>query len=171
MYTLESKQLYLSLALEERTKEIQIHKEMLKVQIKNSDQENHSAAIELRDRVGKVEKLKTRYEILMSQFDPFGDEEEGDGSASGTEHTQAYYVIKAAQQREELQREGDELDAKIRKAEKEIKALENTLKLMNDRNEEYRMKYYFINIAFTSLNLTAKMSSIMKCSVNSTKIQ
>ena len=49
-----------------------------------------------------------------------------------------YGWLQAAQEREELQREGDELDAKIRKAEKEINALENTLALMNSKNERFR---------------------------------
>ncbi|KAJ3076829.1 Coiled-coil domain-containing protein 39 [Podochytrium sp. JEL0797] len=126
VFSLEHRQISLHLALEERTKEIHIHTDMLRVQVKNAEEERHSANSELRDRVGRVEKLRRRYEILMTQFAP----EEGE-----EEHSQAFYVIQASQQREELQREGDELDAKIRKAEKEIKALENTLKLMNDRNE------------------------------------
>ncbi|KAJ3081943.1 Coiled-coil domain-containing protein 39, partial [Quaeritorhiza haematococci] len=165
VFSLETRQVQLQLALEERSKEIEIHKDMLRLQIKNAEEERSSAHAELRERVSKVEKMKRRYEILMTQFTcPMDDSPsalpppamggKGEGglfwpSAGGgskldeeehfVEHTQAYYVIRAAQQREELQREGDELDAKIRKAEKEIKALENTLRHMNDRNEEFRM--------------------------------
>lgn len=112
---------------------------MLKVQFKNTEEERQSACMELRDRVKRVETLKRRYELLMSQFDHSADDDVPGNSSD--DHSQAYYVIRASQKREELQREGDALDQKIRKAEKEIKALENTLKMMNDRNEEYRMKY------------------------------
>lgn len=110
---------------------------------------------QLHDRIAKIDRLRKRYEILMVSMAPPEGEEE---------HSQTYYVIKvfslffafdlslslslliylsisllqAAQEREEIQREGDELDAKIRKAEKEIQALENTLALMNVKNEKYR---------------------------------
>jgi coiled-coil domain-containing protein 39 len=165
VFSLENRQIQLQLALEERTKEIEIHNDMLRVQLKNAEEERHSANAELRDRIGKVEKLRRRYEILMTQFAP----EEGE-----EEHSQAYYVIKAAQERENLQREGDELDAKIRKAEKEIKALENTLKLMNDRNEDYRMKYFnykfsiFLNnscsfLVYIKRSLMPLMCNTRKC--------
>lgn len=38
-----------------------------------------------------------------------------------------------------MQREGDALDANIKRTEKEVRALENTLQLMNTRNEAFRM--------------------------------
>lgn len=44
---------------------------------------------------------------------------------------QAYYVIKAAQEREELQREGDILDGRIQTAEREVRGLEASLAKLN----------------------------------------
>ena len=50
-------------------------------------------------------------------------------------------MIKAAQEKEELQRYGDELDGKVKKCEKEIKALLNTLDHLKVRNRNYRDKF------------------------------
>ncbi|KAG5457462.1 MAG: hypothetical protein BJ554DRAFT_2519, partial [Olpidium bornovanus] len=58
VYSLENRQIQLGLALEERTREMNIHKEMLRIHVKNAEEERAGAAAELRDRVSKVEKLK-----------------------------------------------------------------------------------------------------------------
>ncbi|XP_041355046.1 coiled-coil domain-containing protein 39-like [Gigantopelta aegis] len=130
--SLENRKLQLETAMKERQQEITIHKDMLKSQVRVAEDERQQISAELHERISKIEKLRQRYEILMvSMAPPEGEEEK----------SQAYYVIKAAQEKEELQREGDELDAQIRKAEKEIRALENTLKLMNGRNELYRKSF------------------------------
>jgi len=130
--TLEERRLLLDTAMKERRQEIDIHTDMLKGQMKTSEEERQKISSELHERISKIDKLRARYEILMvSMAPPEGEEEK----------SQAYYVIKSAQEKEELQRAGDELDAKIRKAEKEIRALENTLVLMNSRNETYRKSF------------------------------
>jgi UDP-glucose:O-linked fucose beta-1,3-glucosyltransferase len=49
-------------------------------------------------------------------------------------------VIKASQEREELQRKGDELSAKINEAEKKLKALQNTYLSLVNGNQNYREK-------------------------------
>ena len=71
--------------------------------------------------------MKLRYESTVSKTKKTDD----------PEHSQAYYVLQAAQQKEEMQRAGDELDSKIRKAEREIRALENTLAHLLTRNQKY----------------------------------
>jgi len=130
--SLEKRSLQLSTAMKERQQEISMHKEMLFSQLKAAEEERQTVSAELHMRTEKIDKLKKRYEILMVSMAP----PEGEEAKS-----QAYYVIKAAQDKEELQRNGDELDARIRKAEKEIRALENTLRLMNSRNETYRKTF------------------------------
>ncbi|XP_078482846.1 coiled-coil domain-containing protein 39-like [Ciona intestinalis] len=130
--SLEKRYLQLSTAMKERKQEISVHSDMLFSQVKAAEEERQTVNAELHQRTEKIEKLRKRYEILMvSMAPPEGEEDK----------SQAYYVIKAAQEKEELQREGDELDARIRKAEKEIRALENTLRLMNSRNETYRKSF------------------------------
>lgn len=132
VFGLEKRRLQLETAMKERREEIYIHKEMLEAQYRSANTERQQISAELQERIAKIDKLRKRYEILMVSMAPPEGEEE---------RSQAYYVIKAAQEKEELQRQGDDLDAKIRKAEKEIRALENTLKLMNNRNETYRKSF------------------------------
>ena len=67
-----------------------------------------------------------------------GKSEAGSSCGAGLQLVSAHCICQAAQEREELQRKGDDLDAKIQKAEREIKALGNTLTLMNSRNETFR---------------------------------
>ena len=130
--TLEKRRLWIETALKERLEEIKVHQDMLKSQIKAGEDERQTISVELQERIAKIDKLRKRYEILMTSMAPPEGEEE---------RSAAYYVIKAAQEKEELQRKGDILDAKIRKAEKEIRALENTLRLLNGRNEVYRKSF------------------------------
>ncbi|NWV23419.1 CCD39 protein, partial [Origma solitaria] len=127
--TLEKQQLELKKAIAERTEEIRIQKAMLDSQIRLLDQERHRMSAEFQDRLWKIDRLKCRYEIFtLSMMPPEGEEEK----------SHAYYVIKAAQEKEALQQEGDDLDAKICKAEKEIIAMENSLCVLKNWNRSYK---------------------------------
>ena len=132
VYGLENRKFQLSMSMQERKQEIQVHMEVQRAQLKSGTEQRHKVAMELREREMKVSALKAKFETLSKSMS-FGDDDE-----DGGERSQAYYVIKAAQKREELQREGDELDSKIRTAEREIRALEATLHHLVDRNQEFR---------------------------------
>ncbi|NWS65702.1 CCD39 protein, partial [Crotophaga sulcirostris] len=130
--TLEKQKLELERAIAERTEEIKIHKAMLDSQMRLVDQERQRLSYEIQERLNKIDKLTHRYEILtIAIMPPEGEEEK----------TLTYYTIKAAQEKQELQREGDNLDAKICKAEKETVALENTVCMLNNHNSNYRNSF------------------------------
>jgi chromosome segregation ATPase len=134
VFGLANRKFQLEQSMEERKHEIKVHRDVQRAAFKASNEERHRVAMEARDRQTKVLTLKSKYESLVAAARP------SDGG--GEEKSQAYFIIQAAQKREELQREGDELDGKIRRAEREMKALENTLKHLNDRNTKFRLSFH-----------------------------
>jgi len=136
LYSLENRKEQLKISMEEREKEIEVHTEVLKAQLRGVSDEKHKAAIELAERKHKIYNLKSKYENVMNKV----KKEDGEERPS-----QAAFMIKAAQEKEELQRKGDELDDKIRRAEREIKALENTLAHLVARNHKYKENFQNAN--------------------------
>jgi len=132
VFGLQNRKFQLQMSMEERQQEIKVHSDVLKAQLKAAEEERHTTARELSEKLIKVERLANKYDIICGKL--------GDDGGEG-EHTQAYYVIKAAQEREELQRQGDELDQQIQKAEREIRALEKTLQHLFAKNAGYKRSF------------------------------
>mmetsp|Transcript_129202 Transcript_129202/g.288806 ORF Transcript_129202/g.288806 Transcript_129202/m.288806 type:complete len:900 (+) Transcript_129202:132-2831(+) len=132
LHGLENRKQQLQISMEEREKEIEVHIEVLRAQIRCAEEERHKAAIELAERKQKIFTLKSKYDNVSSKVKKEDGEEQ---------HSQAHYMIKAAQEKEELQRKGDEMDDKIRRAEREIRSLENTLGHLVTRNQKYKESF------------------------------
>ena len=115
--------------------EVRAQQEVLRADLKMSQEELHSVVMELRDRELKAATLQKKLDLLVDKMraEMGGPEER---------KSPAYYVVQRAQEREELQKEGDQLDGKIQKAEKEIRALENTLAKLNAKNDNLRSSFH-----------------------------
>ncbi|KAF5827559.1 coiled-coil domain-containing protein 39 [Dunaliella salina] len=137
VFSLENRKYQLKMSAQERTHEVEVHRDGLRAELRLLRDDIHRLMLELRERSIKVEKLQAKFEVVSTKHHGGPD----DVGPDGQPHSQAYYVIRAAQEREELQREGDELDAKIRKAEKEVAALEATLLQCVGSNGQYASSF------------------------------
>mmetsp|Transcript_4386 Transcript_4386/g.10991 ORF Transcript_4386/g.10991 Transcript_4386/m.10991 type:complete len:540 (-) Transcript_4386:72-1691(-) len=131
VFSLENRKFQLQQSMEERKQEVTVHVDSLKTELRFVRDDIHRITLELKEREMKIDKLQAKYDTLANK----------QKAEEGEEVTQAYYVIKAAQQREELQRKGDDLDAKIRKAEKEVRALEKSLDKLGIKNTQYARSF------------------------------
>lgn len=135
VYGLENRKEQLGFSLEEQNSKAQIQKETLLAQHKIILEDIHRLTLELSEKKLKISKLAAKYDVLAGKMKSL-DEPEGNDDKS-----QAYFVIKAAQEREELQREGDALDAEISKAEKEVAALQATMAKVMEKNVAFRNSF------------------------------
>ncbi|KAG2422661.1 hypothetical protein HXX76_015898 [Chlamydomonas incerta] len=134
VFSLENRKQQLALSMEERKQEVEVHRDGLRAELRLLREDVHRITLELKERLLRCEKLQAKFEIISAKH-------RGSGEDDGEEKTQAYYVIKAAQEREALQREGDDLDGRIRVAEKEVAALEATLAQLMAVNTNFAASY------------------------------
>lgn len=157
VFGLENRKAQLEMSMEERKKEIAVHMDVQRAQSKLAEEERHKVAMDLKERLTKVNTLRAKFDVISGRMKA----EDGD-----EERSQAYFVIKAAQKREELQREGDELDANIRKCEKETKALVATLKSLNIGNQDYRLSNHKADMHSTEAEQLRKLEAQSKAAAD-----
>lgn len=90
VYGLENRKYQLEMSMEEREKEIQVHKDILVSESKAAEDERHKVAVELQFRKTRVKNLRIKYEGLIQR------NQSSTGEDAPGDHSQAYYVIKAA---------------------------------------------------------------------------
>lgn len=121
----------LEISIKEKEREINVHKDLLVAEHKSAEEERHNCAMELTEKLSRAKNLKLKYESLISKNSKNGEEGE-------EKYSQAYYVIKTAQEKEELQRQKDEMDGKITKCKKDLKSLKKTLEALKNRNDKLK---------------------------------
>lgn len=67
VYGQENKKYQLEMSMEEREKEIQVHKDILVSELKSVEEERHKVAVELQDRQKLVKNLRIKYEGLVQK--------------------------------------------------------------------------------------------------------
>mmetsp|Transcript_15568 Transcript_15568/g.31560 ORF Transcript_15568/g.31560 Transcript_15568/m.31560 type:complete len:925 (-) Transcript_15568:400-3174(-) len=132
IFGLRSHKMELELQMKGRRDELKLHKEIQKGELKAAEDARHQIAVDLKERQLKAKKLQQKYDTIHAKLK----------SEDGEEKTQAYYIIKVAQEREELQSKGDKLNDNIKTAEKDIKMLTKALMKLNKRNDKYKSMLY-----------------------------
>ena len=91
-----------------------MHSDVQAVQLRLAEEEVHKVKMEVNGKA-QINMPAAKYEKAVKSSSVRSEE-------GGEPKSQAHYMIQAAQKREELQRQGDELDQEIRRREREMRA-------------------------------------------------
>lgn len=122
-FSFERTKLELEKAIKVREDEIREFMNLMKKQVKLSEQERQKFAMEMNQKLDMLNKMKTQFEV---KFFLVAEEDK----------SQAYYIIKAAQEKEELIRKINLLEAQIYMHDN--KSMENTLLQYKSSNAEFK---------------------------------
>ncbi|XP_020812843.1 coiled-coil domain-containing protein 39 isoform X1 [Drosophila serrata] len=131
-YDLEQHRLAFRRAIKDRTVELRSQEEVLLLKKKHLNEELSTLRADIGERRKQIEVMKARFELTSKLL---GKNE--DGSIM----TSTQLKVASAQQRQLLADEGDALNKKVLTAEKEVVALENTLRQFDVSNSNYRKTF------------------------------
>lgn len=121
-FSFERTKLELQKVINVRENEIKEFMKVMKKQLKLSELERQRFAIELKQKLGMLDKMKTQFEV---KFFLVAEEDK----------SQAYYIIQAAQDKEELIRKKNLLDAEIYLQDNE--SMKSTLMMYKSGNAQF----------------------------------
>lgn len=130
-YDMEKHKLHLQLAIDERAIDLKCQTNILTMKRKHLFAEKDLLKADINDRNGKISALRARFELTKELLGKNDD---------GTTISAIQLKMETAQEKAILLDQGTKLNEKVLNAETDIKALENTLILLNFSNDKYKRK-------------------------------
>ncbi|KAG6453319.1 hypothetical protein O3G_MSEX008084 [Manduca sexta] len=126
--TIDQRRLHLDAAMNERLVEIKARRDMFAVQRRALLEDCGKLRSEIREREQRIEQLKKRYDIFIGSL---GKDE------SGQQLSVTFFKIKFAAERAELRGRGAALDGELARRERDVAALEATLRLVHHAHQHF----------------------------------
>lgn len=130
-YDLEQHKFELQLAVDERLVDLRCQIDLLTTKRKHLRVERDQLKVDINERRQKIEALKARFELTNELLGKNDD---------GTAVSAIQLKMETAQEKAMLLECGSKLNEQVLNAESDIKALENTLILLNFSNDKYKRK-------------------------------
>lgn len=132
LFNIEKHRMELEKTVNERVIDLKSQLNLLNMKRKHLIEERTTLKADIVERRTRIEAMKTRYNLAIDLLGKNDD---------GSTVTVTQLRIETAQEKQLLLQEGNELNEKVIKAEKDIKAMENTLCLINYSNDAYRKSF------------------------------
>lgn len=108
---LEHKKASMKSTLQEKRNELNAQQNCLRYELKNIRDDVHRVKLDLAERKQRADKLRRKYETMTSKKESVDDEEA---------KSPGYFLVRAAQEKEDLRKEGDKLNSDIKQATTEV---------------------------------------------------
>ena len=132
---LQKQNLEVNEKLREQREELDCKQELYVAQSRCIKDEISTIKGEIRERRGRVGKLKIKFSLIVKAL---GETGKSDDEFHKSLPSHAFQLVKLAQEKSELRDQGELLTKRLDKEENELVGLENTLTLLRSSNNSYR---------------------------------